>query len=95
MPVVLSHHLLQHLHGIDADEIDMAAASEYWQHVQLNTDRGRMHPCPGPPCNPTFLYADDVKFNSHEKLTCVCMGYILSDKKGVKASLSGHTFHCS
>ena len=84
MPVILPHHLLQYLHGIDADQIDMDAARDYWSHVQKHTDWGRVHPCPaGQPCNPLFVYGDDVKFNNNEKLTCVCMGYILSEKKGL------------
>ncbi|OLP95152.1 hypothetical protein AK812_SmicGene22759 [Symbiodinium microadriaticum] len=37
MPVILPHHLLQYLHGIDADQIDMDAARDYWSHVQKHT----------------------------------------------------------
>ncbi|CAE7855220.1 unnamed protein product, partial [Symbiodinium necroappetens] len=61
------------------------ANRQYWTHMAKHTEWAASHPCSQYPETsiPTFLYGDDVKYNRQEKLTCIYLGFILADKKGL------------
>lgn len=70
---------------MSTDALDREANRQYWAHMVKQTEWAASHPCSQYPETsiPTFLYGDDVKYNRQEKLTCVYLGFILADKKGL------------
>ncbi|CAE7244961.1 unnamed protein product [Symbiodinium microadriaticum] len=69
----------------DDTVIQREANRQYWTHMVKHSEWAASHPCSQYPETsiPMFLYGDDVKFNRQEKLTCVYLGFILADKKGL------------
>ena len=70
---------------MSTDALDREANRQYWTHMVKHSEWAASHPCSQYPETsiPMFLYGDDVKFNRQEKLTCVYLGFILADKKGL------------
>ena len=69
---------------------DPAELRRYWMHMFEHAEWGPDHPLreQGGDCKhlPLFLYADDVKWTSSEKLTQVSLGMVLDTRTNSMAT---------